>query len=108
VVDVQGVAIRWSLARQEALSLRHTKAKRPYFAALDPKGRYLAVGDWGYFRGTLATTLLGDYRTHDMHILAMDGCELLRDIWKRVPLLWQQGQFTRRPVPQEHPCLGTP
>jgi hypothetical protein len=54
--------------------------------------------------GTLhVVTQLGSYRSADFSALAMSYCETLREVWREVPVVWENAPVPR-PPPLDHPC----
>jgi len=51
-----------------------------------------------------AATELGDSLAWDLAALEMDYCALLREVWRRVPVVWAGGAAVRRPPPARHRC----
>lgn len=51
-----------------------------------------------------AVTELGDTLAWDLRFLTRDYCELLREVWEEVPVVWEQGEPTARIAPDEHRC----
>ncbi len=51
-----------------------------------------------------AATELGDHLVWDLRVLQMSYCELLRKIWKRVPVVWEGGLPVLKAPPLTHPC----
>ena len=56
------------------------------------KGRLLAASD------------LGDSLTWSLDAYSRDPCLLLDEIWRQVPMVWEQGRPLPRPPPEGHPC----
>ncbi|MFH0901564.1 MAG: hypothetical protein V2A73_13130, partial [Pseudomonadota bacterium] len=84
----------WSL--ETGKRLRHYKLHGPVVHLLvDDENRHL-----------YAATELGDYRAIDLTALYQDYCELLRDIWNNVPVVWQEGMPALEATPASHRCLG--
>ena len=52
-----------------------------------------------------AATALGDRVVLDLSLLQMNHCELLRQVWRGVPVQWQEGLVQRRSPPADHRCL---
>ena len=52
----------------------------------------------------LATTELGDPLDADLSIYEGDHCEVLREVWGDVPLVWEDGHPVVRDVPGDHTC----
>ena len=56
-------------------------------------------------RGRLyAATDLGGHLVWDLRILEASRCELLRAVWKRVPVVWERGRPVPRAAPLGHRC----
>ena len=51
-----------------------------------------------------AATDLGQSLSWDLGLFYADSCELLRQIWQRVPVVWENGQAVAREPPRAHPC----
>jgi WD40 repeat protein len=51
-----------------------------------------------------AATELGDRQVVDLRIFRMDYCDLMRTIWKAVPVVWQKGLPVLQPLPARHKC----
>jgi hypothetical protein len=51
-----------------------------------------------------AATELGSHLAWDLSVFHLERCELLREIWQRVPVVWQRGHAAVQPPPDEHPC----
>jgi len=54
----------------------------------------------------LAATDLGQHRTLDLSVFTRPRCEVLRQIWSRVEVVWEGGQPVRRAPDPPHPCLA--
>jgi WD40 repeat protein/serine/threonine protein kinase len=52
-----------------------------------------------------AATDLGSHVSWDLGVAYRERCEVLRDVWQRVPFAWESGQPVLRPPPADHPCL---
>ena len=52
-----------------------------------------------------AATELGDHLVQDLGPLHRERCQLLEEVWRRVPVVWGTGAATTRPPPVGHPCL---
>jgi len=50
-----------------------------------------------------ATELGGDLRW-ELGPLHRDYCQLMREIWRRVPIVWSSGHAQRAAAPSQHPC----
>jgi len=53
-----------------------------------------------------AATDLGEHLVWDLSPLTIERCELLRQVWRKVPMVWDRGQPVVRPPPGDHPCAG--
>jgi WD40 repeat protein len=63
-----------------------------------------ATQDLAFVDGTLhIVTQLGGYRSADFSALAKSYCDTLRDIWREVPVVWENAPVPRAP-PRDHPC----
>jgi len=51
-----------------------------------------------------AATELGSHLVWDLRVLGQDYCELMREIWTAVPVVWESGQPVLRPPPTDHAC----
>jgi WD40 repeat protein len=51
-----------------------------------------------------AATELGDHVVWDLSLLEMPYCDVLRQVWKSVPVLWEGGSPVLRPPPSDHGC----
>ena len=51
-----------------------------------------------------ATSELGAHWIWDLQAFYLDRCALLNDIWRDVPVVWDQGRAVKRPPPADHPC----
>ena len=47
---------------------------------------------------------LGDSRVVDLQTLDMGRCELLHEVWRRVPVAWEAGRPRVSPPPSDHAC----
>ncbi|MFH0900931.1 MAG: hypothetical protein V2A73_09910 [Pseudomonadota bacterium] len=60
-------------------------------------------------RGTVgmlyAVTELGDYLVWNLGSFYQDYCELLGDVWRKVPLVWHSGLPVLAPPPTWHRCV---
>ena len=52
-----------------------------------------------------AATELGDHLQWDLKMLRQRYCALLRQVWKGVPVVWEQGLPVVRPPPKKHRCI---
>ncbi len=55
-------------------------------------------------KGILAFSLLGQTGMLNIQAFTQDRCELLQEIWTKVPVIWQEGQIVRQSAPTNHPC----
>jgi WD40 repeat protein len=53
-----------------------------------------------------AATDLGDLFRLDLASLALPACDVLRQVWRSVPIVWEGDGFVRRPPPRGHVCAG--
>jgi hypothetical protein len=51
-----------------------------------------------------AASELGDAVRWDLRVLTADRCTVLADVWRSVPVSWEQGEAVERPAPADHPC----
>ena len=51
-----------------------------------------------------AATDLGQHLVLDLSVLRLPHCELLRRIWREVPVIWEGGLPVLRPPPKDHAC----
>jgi len=54
--------------------------------------------------GLYASSELGQSLRWDLAVLLRERCDLLREIWSQVPVIWAKGRALSRPVPVAHPC----
>jgi WD40 repeat protein/serine/threonine protein kinase len=80
----------WSLANGRRLA--HARLHGPI--------RHLAVAD----DRLIAASDLGSTLFWDLADFSRDYCELLRQVWDEVPIVWEGGLPVRRPAPAEHAC----
>jgi len=52
----------------------------------------------------LAASELGGSLRWDLGVFAQSQCQLLREVWREVPVEWEEGQAVLRPPPTNHPC----
>jgi eukaryotic-like serine/threonine-protein kinase len=55
-------------------------------------------------RGLSAASELGDHLRWELADLERPYCELLADLWARVPVVWEGGRPVARPPPSAHAC----
>jgi len=53
----------------------------------------------------VAATGLGDHLWWDLGHLTVDRCDLLKDVWNQVPVVWEGGLPVVRDPPPDHACL---
>jgi hypothetical protein len=53
----------------------------------------------------LAATELGDYLALDLSTFRLAYCDLLRQVWKEVPVLWENGLPVKRAPDEGHSCF---
>ncbi|MFH0903360.1 MAG: protein kinase [Pseudomonadota bacterium] len=51
-----------------------------------------------------AATELGGYLALDLAVFAEESCALLRRVWEKVPISWEEGLPVLRPPPERHRC----
>jgi WD40 repeat protein len=51
-----------------------------------------------------AASELGSHQIWDLAALRMPYCELLREVWRQVSVVWEQGRPVARRPPADHPC----
>ena len=51
-----------------------------------------------------AATELGSHLVWDLSAFHRDYCELVREVWQQVPVIWYEGHPTQRPPPADHRC----
>ena len=61
--------------------------------------RLVADGD-----RVFAVSELGDHRALDHRAVRQPYCQLLREVWARVPVLWERGVAVQRAPPASHAC----
>lgn len=49
-------------------------------------------------------TALGDYWSLDLGIFNVPYCELIKQIWSKVPVVWENGLLVLQPPPKNHHC----
>lgn len=55
-------------------------------------------------RQLLVASDLGQSLVWDLDAFHRERCELLRSVWDRVPVVWEEGRALARGVPERHPC----
>ncbi len=51
-----------------------------------------------------AASDLGDHISWDLDAFYTGYCELVREVWSRVPVVWREGAAAVAAPPEEHPC----
>jgi hypothetical protein len=51
-----------------------------------------------------AATELGQHRVLDLRVFTQDYCSLVREIWSKVPFVWEGGLPVRRRPDPQHRC----
>jgi WD40 repeat protein len=54
----------------------------------------------------LAASELGDHTRLDLGVFDLDRCGLMRQVWREVPSVWQNGRARLRAPPAGHACLA--
>jgi hypothetical protein len=52
-----------------------------------------------------ASTELGDAMRVDLAAFTRDRCELLREVWRSVPVVWEDGAPVAAESPTRHECV---
>jgi WD40 repeat protein/serine/threonine protein kinase len=74
--------------------------RRLYLLRLLGSVVHLALAD-----GNLhVATAQGDHRTLPVSAFYLSYCNLLREVWRRIPIVWHDGRPVRRPPPRQHRC----
>jgi WD40 repeat protein/serine/threonine protein kinase len=53
-----------------------------------------------------ALSELGDHDVLDLSVLLRPYCDVMREVWGEVPVVWEGGRAIRRRAPKGHPCAG--
>jgi len=53
----------------------------------------------------IVTSELGEHLVWDLKPLVQDYCQLLRRVWSKIGVSWEQGRLVRRAPPTGHRCL---
>ncbi|MFH0903166.1 MAG: WD40 repeat domain-containing protein, partial [Pseudomonadota bacterium] len=80
----------WSLKNGTAL----------FRAKLHGQAAHLLIKDEKLY----AVTTLGDYLVLDLDVFHEPYCDLLAEVWRRVPVVWEDGLPVRRSPPATHQC----
>jgi len=86
----------WKLSNGKSLGLMRVTG---------PVGHLSTAGDT-----LLAASELGDLLRLDLSVFRMEPCELLEQVWRQVPVVWDEGMPVERLPPDDHECsfeLGT-
>jgi hypothetical protein len=51
-----------------------------------------------------AASALGDYQVIDLSAFDIEYCDLVRAVWRSVPVVWEGGLAVRRTPPAHHRC----
>jgi WD40 repeat protein len=81
-----------------------TTGKRLHHARLHGPVVHLELVDRG--ARLYAATELGSHLVWRLGPLLKGYCELLREVWRDVPVVWEQGRPVRRAPPRDHPCAA--
>jgi len=54
--------------------------------------------------GLYAASSLGQHLVWDLSTFYVERCTLLREVWQRVPVVWQEGRAVAATPPANHPC----
>lgn len=87
---VSGQVGLWSL--ENGGLLEHGRLQGPVSHLVLVKGKLYAASE------------LGRHLFMDLGIFHTSYCDLMREIWSRVPVVWLGGEPVRRPKPKEHRC----
>jgi len=82
----------WSLFSGKRL--KHGRLLGPVVHLMLQKGRLYAASE------------LGSHLVWDLRVLEQDYCELMREVWRRVPVLWEGGLPVLRAPPGTHRCTA--
>ncbi|MFH0901974.1 MAG: protein kinase [Pseudomonadota bacterium] len=85
-----GVVGMWSL--KNGTLLDQAKLHGPVIHMLFSDGKFYAA------------TELGDSLVLDVSVFHAKYCDLLRQVWDRVPVVWEEGLPVVRPAPHRHSC----
>jgi hypothetical protein len=50
------------------------------------------------------TTIMGDYGKLELDFGSRPYCDLLREVWDEVPVVWENGKAVVADPPEDHPC----
>ncbi len=61
--------------------------------------------DW-FFDGDIyiVTTTTGDSIAIDLSVYTRPYCDLMREVWDEVPIIWENGKTVLAEPPEDHPC----
>ncbi len=51
-----------------------------------------------------AASTLGDFVSLDLGVLGRPYCDLMREVWSAVPVVWSEGRAVAQSPPEDHPC----
>ncbi|RLB62390.1 MAG: hypothetical protein DRI90_09170, partial [Deltaproteobacteria bacterium] len=116
---------------RQRLSFQHTPSSAPVRILAGPRATVIvgfaggSLGIWSQVDGArlvdarlhgrvvhllhadgrlFAATDLGGHLAWDMRAFHQDDCELLRDVWRSVPIVWEHGRPVLREPPRDHRC----
>ncbi len=49
---------------------------------------------------------LGGNLVWDLAVFSSDYCQLMREVWNQVPMIWEKGRPVHQPIPRKHACLS--
>ncbi len=75
-----------------------------YRAKLHGAAIHLVASD----RLVFAASELGDSLTLSLDAFGRDYCDLLREVWGDVDVVWRDGRPAVAPIPQDHACRAAP
>jgi len=50
------------------------------------------------------TPYLGDRTTLDLRVFGQDYCDVVREVWSKTPVVWDEGAAVLRAPPSDHRC----
>jgi WD40 repeat protein len=53
-----------------------------------------------------AATRLGDHHKLDLGVLDRGYCDLMREVWQAVPVIWSEGRAAAQAPPDDHECMS--
>jgi hypothetical protein len=87
-----GVVGLWSL--RTGARLHHGRLHGPVVHLVLDKGRLYAASE------------LGQHLVWDLGIFHVAYCKLMRRLWARIHVVWQDGRPRRKPAPADHRCVA--